>query len=325
MLIGAVITVLPVMFDPPVYQASASFAAQGAEAGRSGLASLAGQFGVSLPTSNQSQSPEFYLKLLKSRVLLSAVARDSFAVDSKGKRVPFLDLFRVKGDSPQRREEEGVKLLMQIVTAGVDKPTGVVDLAVSTRWPNVSLGIVSALVGGVNTFNQRTRQSQALAERKFVEGRLAIASSELRVAEDRLARFLAANRQYQNSPELTFEHERLQRAVMLQQQIFTSLNQSYEEVRIREVRDTPVITIVEVPSVRTMPQPRGRTKRALMGLLLGALAGALSIFLSQLIARRRALGDTEATDFVEALKETGGPLLRPFRRFRRNSKSPLPQ
>jgi uncharacterized protein involved in exopolysaccharide biosynthesis len=313
-MVGAAVAALLGFSKPAIYLASASFVPQGNDPGRSGLASLAGQFGVSLPAGTQSLSPDFYAKLLKSRVLLAPIARDTFAVQEMGqRRVPFLDLFKISDGSPKQREERGMMLLKSMVVVSVVKSSGVVELAVATRWPSVSLAIVTSLVIGVNEYNQRTRQSQAAAERKFVEGRVAVANAELRAAEDRLEGFLRNNRQFASSPELTFQRDRLQRDVSLQQQVFTSLTQSYEEVRIREVRDTPVITMFETPSVRAQPESRGRVSAVLLGILLGGFIGVLVAFTSGMTARRRKGGDVEADEFVGALGEVKGELLEPVR------------
>jgi uncharacterized protein involved in exopolysaccharide biosynthesis len=51
--------------------------------------------------------------------------------------------------------------------------------------------------------------------------------------------FLQANRQWANSPDLTFQHDRLERDIALRQQVYTTLVQSFEQARISEVRDTP--------------------------------------------------------------------------------------
>jgi uncharacterized protein involved in exopolysaccharide biosynthesis len=80
MLFGAVVAALAMLTKPALYVASASFIPQGADPGRSGLANLAGQFGVVLPASNQSLSPDFYASLLRSRELLLPIVSDTFAV-----------------------------------------------------------------------------------------------------------------------------------------------------------------------------------------------------------------------------------------------------
>jgi capsule polysaccharide export protein KpsE/RkpR len=254
-------------------------------------------------------------------VLLTPIARDTFVVQERGgRRIAFLDLFRIAGNSEKRRVEEGVRQLQTIVKPSIVRTTGVVEVSVATEWQSVSLAIANELLIGVNQFNQRTRQGQAAEERKFVEGRLALAASDLRAAEDRLQDFLKTNRQFTGSPDLTFERDRLGRDVTLKQQVFTSLTQSYEEVRIREVRDTPVITVIETPSVPTLPEPRRRLARVLLGLIVGALFGAFLAFVSGAIARRRQEGDSEANEFVNTLGEVKGKMLGRFRRMRRRSR-----
>ncbi len=315
--VGAALGPLWAWSKPPMYVASASFVpASTTDANRSGLASLAGQFGVALPAGNLSISPEFYASLLQSRTLLLPTARDSFAVEEmSGRRVAMLDLLGIPGGptAAARREDAAVKALRRLVGVSRVKTTGVVNLTVNTRWRSVSLAIATALVNGVNDYNQRTRQGQAEAERKFVEGRLALAGAELRAAEERLRNFLESNRNIGNAPELVIERDRIQRDVMFRQQVFAWMTQSYEEARVREVRDTPVITIVESPSVPVKPESRGLLKALVLGLVLAGAIGSVLAVVLELARRRRSDADAEADEFVSTWQETKGDVLRPVR------------
>src|SRR3954453_7182807 len=69
--VGAVLGALVAVLTPPEYTARFSFIPQGPQdANRSGLASLAGQFGVTLGGGSVGQSPQFYADLLQTRELL---------------------------------------------------------------------------------------------------------------------------------------------------------------------------------------------------------------------------------------------------------------
>ena len=312
-LAGALLAGILVLFKPAKYTASASFIPQGTDVNRSGLATLAGQFGLSIP-GNQTLSPDFYANLLRAKTILLPIVRDTFTVaEEGGRKTNFQKLFEIKGATAPVRDERGVRQLERMLSTAVGKTTGVVSFSVETRWPSVSLGIVQRLVSAVDEFNQRTRQGQAAAERKFVEGRLAVAASDLRAAEDRLQSFLQNNREYSRSPELNFAHDRLQRDVNLQQQVFTSLTQSLEEVRIREVRDTPAITVVEPPAVDLIPESRRRVLYVLLGLFFGAFVGALVVFASEAMHRRRQEGDVEAEEFAGTLGEVKVAMMGPVR------------
>ncbi len=313
MLIGGVFAALLVASTPALYSATASFIPQGADAGRSNLATIAGQFGVAVPAANPSASPEFYSRLLGSRTLLLPIVRDSLVMpEMGGRRIAVLDLFEVPGDSRERREEQGVALLQGLVEVSVTKTTGVMELSVGTKWRSASLAIVTKLVDGISEYNQGVRQSQAAAERKFIEGRLALAGGDLRAAEERLKHFLSTNKNLGGSPELSIERDRILRDVSLRQQVFTTLTQAYEEARIREVRDTPVLMIVEPPSVPTLPQPRGRIRSVQLGLFFGALLGAFFALASGIISRRRRVGDPDAEEFFVSLREVRSEVIRRF-------------
>lgn len=305
--LGMVLTVAWALIIPTTYVSSASFIPQGADVAKSGLANLAGQFGVSLPAGPggaQSFSPDFYARLLKSRELLGVIAAETlFVPELDSARVPMLKLLDIKDGDPQLVREKAILKLNRMVSTSVSKFTGVVDVSVTSQWPSVSAEIVNSLVDGVNTFNLRTRQGQAAAERKFIETRLGTAKADLRAAEDALERHLVSNRQALGSPELNFQRERLNRDLLLKQQVFTALTQAYEESRIREVRDTPVITLFEKPTVPSMPRSQGRVRLVGFGVAVGAGLGVLFAFFSSYTDRRSGKARSDAVELLDAMLE----------------------
>ena len=303
----------------PAYVASASFVVQGGDSKGSGLGMLADQFGVSLPTGNATTSPQLYVTLLKSRVLLQPIVRGSWvAPELGGERRSLLDLLGVRQLPPARREEEGLNELGRRVTATLAKTSGVVEVQVSTPYQSVSLAIVRSLIDAVNEFNMHTRQTQGANERSFVEGRLAPAAASLHDAEDRMEAFLRSNREYATAPQLIFARERLQRELSLRMQVYTSLTQSVEEARIREVRDTPVTTLLDPPAVSAMPVPERRLLKVIGGLLFGGLFGVGSVLVRDSLARRREAGDSDLEAFLGTATEAKDDLLRiaPWSRWR---------
>lgn len=312
---GAIIALALVWTRPALYRASASFIPQSADAGRSGLASLAGQFGVSVPSGSPTLTPDFYLRLIKSRGVLERIVRDTLVVpEMGGKRVAVESLLNIKAGSPKSRMEDGVDELSHRISASASKSTSIVEFNVGMEWPSVSLAIANELLDGVNEFNQRTRRDQASAERKFIEGRLEVATKELRAAEDRLQQFLQGNRQVR-SPDLQLTQDRMQRDVTLRQQVFSSLTQSYDEVRTREVRDTPVITMVDDPMVPAKPDPRGRGTITLLGFLIGAAVGVALSFMREHVAKQRKAGDSDADEFVSTVAQIKRDVLGRLRRI----------
>jgi capsule polysaccharide export protein KpsE/RkpR len=312
-LVGGVLAVLPVLFAKPEYTANASFMPQTAQdPARAGLANLAGQFGLQLGGgTQQGQTPEFYVSLLESRVILAPILDDTFVVSEQpARRGTLLDLLEIEGPQSPQRIERGVEALKGRIGTRIATKTGVVMVSVHMPWASLSRDVTDSLLAGVNAFNLRTRQSQASEERRFTEGRLAAARSDLRDAEDRLQGFLQRNRRIEHSPQLIFERERLQREVTLQQQIVTSLAQAHEEVRIREVRDTPLITVIERPTIPTHADPSGRFKRGIAGLMAGAFLGMFFAFTRDVFRRRHASHDPDAEEFRRSLTEVKAEVAR---------------
>ena len=176
-----------------------------------------------------------------------------------------------------------------------------------------SLEIVSQVINGVNKFNRDTRRGQAAEVRKFTEARLQSTAIELRQAEEEMQRYLSTNRQISPYSELAYRRDQLQRTLMLKQQVYTNLAQSYEDVRMREVRDTPVISIVETPSVNQTPESRGRIKMVFLGLVIGATLGVLMTLLTDWLRGMSRHPDSDASEFLDLLQQIRGAVRSQFR------------
>jgi uncharacterized protein involved in exopolysaccharide biosynthesis len=282
-LLALMLAVIAALLAERDYTSSSVFMPQGRSTNTSAsMSGLAAQLGLSMASSDPTQNPAFYADLIKARAILeptvvafSPQLRAAYKISER--------------DTAVARESLRLELAKH-VTASVDARTGVVRLSVNAPEPKLAQAINRTLLDVVNEFNLRGRQSQAGAEREFVERRLSEVRAELRAAEDRLADFLRSNRNYQNSPDLLFAYNRLNRQVSDQQQLASMLEQSYERSKIDEARDTPVITLVESPNLPVRPDSRGLGKKLAIALALGLFAGigmvyARSIFTRDQLAR----------------------------------------
>jgi uncharacterized protein involved in exopolysaccharide biosynthesis len=316
-LLGGIIALAINVIRPRTYS---SFAALMPQAPRqsSALAGLATQFGLSLPTTDPTQTPTFYVDLVQSSQLLSTLARTSFPdAGQRGASRPLVDILEVEGETPPIRVSKAVELLRKRIKPTVRAKTGVVAVAVTMRDSQLAAAVCTRLLELVNQFNLQTRQSQAAAEAQFVQGRLADAKAELRVAEDRLQEFLQRNREFGRSSELSLIEDRMRREVSLDQQIVTTLAQNYEQARIDQVRDTPAITVVERPVAPPEPDPPHHARHALIGILLGLVVGIAWTwtweFLRGLLRRR----EPEIEELHSLMDDSASDVRRPWRLFSR--------
>ena len=80
---------------------------------------------------------------------------------------------------------------------------------------------------------------------------------------------------------LAFQHDGLLREVALRQSVLTTLVQAYEQARVSEVRDTPVITVLQSPFFPPRHDPRQGVLTTLLGLILGGMMGIALAFLAR--------------------------------------------
>jgi uncharacterized protein involved in exopolysaccharide biosynthesis len=288
------------LLQADTYTTQASFQPRGSEASASQLLALAGQFGVNVPgVGGDELSPAFYQELLESREILHRVADRSYMVEGMGS-VALTDLLEIEEDTEPLRVEEAIEQLRDdLVAIQIGRESGILTIEAQTEWPDLSVAIAERLLAEIQVFNLETRRSQAAAERVFIEARVDSARIALTTAEDSMQVFLQANRRYEDSPELTFQAERLQREIARQQQVYTGLVQSFEEARIAEVRDTPVLTVLQTPFLPAGPDDRSLLLAIALGIVLGGMAGVVLAFLIEAV-RRPAPGDPAREDFHRA-------------------------
>jgi uncharacterized protein involved in exopolysaccharide biosynthesis len=282
---AGVLAALVSLLLPPVYTAQTTFtpvaSSQGVSGGLASLVGLAGQLGLSSLASGGSISPEYFAEVLRSRSILEATLQSKFPTgDSAAAERPLLDILRVDAPSPRARMEQGTWALDRLVLASVDKRTGVISLRVKSRSPTVAAGVANRMVQLLNEFNLDRRQVQSREQRRFTGERTQQALEELRAAEAALLRFLQSNREYAGSPLLEYQYSKLQREVAVKQEIYLTLAKAYEEARIAEARDIPVLTIIDEavpPVLRSSPR---RKLNTMVGLLMGAFAGLAVVLLS---------------------------------------------
>jgi len=252
------------------------------------LAALGGSFGINLATADAG-SPEFYLEVIRSRPVLARLATDTFRVTRDDR--PFVgtiaDWLGVDDASPALRADAAMRWLAEdAMWSGVRR--GLVEVRVTTGDAALSRQIAERTLAHLGEFSVTRRQTKAAAERRFVERRLEVAREELAGAEAVLQQFLDANRQFSTTSQLRLRQESLERDVTMRQQLVTALTQQYEQARIDEVRNTPVLSVVDEPNLPARPRPRRIPFALAAGLVAGAATASFAAFLLDQ-SRRRAL------------------------------------
>jgi len=311
-LVGLVLFALVAFVLPRPYTATTSFLPEGATDQTAGIADLAAQFGFNLSVSQSAQSPQFYVHLLQTHDLLGktvetrydfATKLDETADDRKSGNL--VELYGLRWGSRAEKVDEAIDRLSENLRVRVGDESGVVSMEVTMPWAELARDVSARMIELVSEYNLQTRMSRASEERQFIEGRLHEVEADLTAAEDSLEEFLRRNRRYDQSPDLRFTYDRLYRRVQLQQQVYASLAESYENSKIEEVRDTPVFTIVEPPTTPARADSRSVIGWGLGGFFAGLVIALILAFLREFAKRAEERSPDDFRQLVEVRREAG--------------------
>jgi uncharacterized protein involved in exopolysaccharide biosynthesis len=299
--------------SPRRFTTAASFMPQGAR-GQSQLSGLAQQFG--LTGGDAGQSPAFYMDLIESRSLLADVARRQYSMRTdSGVITGSIDkVYGIRSRNPAVLKARMVDVVKGQVEKNSNQRTGVITIKVHSRTPEMAVQIAQNILDEVNKFNLNRRQAAAGLERSFVEKRLSEAQLELRQAEENLQSFLTENREFRSSPSLQLEFDRLNRTVSMRQQLYNGLAQAYEQAKIEEVRDLPVITVIEPPEMPIVADAQGGMRKTLIGVIVGIVLGIVIAFGTHLVTiLRRNRESDDYVEFAQLSREAMDDLTHPWR------------
>ncbi len=287
-LVAAIIAAGLSLIQPPRFRASGTFALEEVGLPNSGgLALLAGQLGG---LANGGRSLQFHAQLLTGPTLLGQLVSDSFADPNASEvRKPLVELLDAAGDTPAERHNSAVRYLSEEgITTSIDDQSGTITFDVHMPSADLAAAVANRLFERLLQYNLETRNSAASERRRFAERELARTQSDLLTAERALREFLEANRGGLESPRLSLQRQQQQRKVTVLSDVYTQLASEVQQARIDEVRDTPVLTLVETPTPPLRRASPRRTRMTLVGLVLGAAAGVLWVVMAGMARRVRS-------------------------------------
>ena len=259
-----------------------------------GIGSLLGEAGggaAALARLKDGPSTEFFADVLTSQELLSATLRTLFSDPAQpATKKPLLELIDVSGPTTERRFGNALRKFKRKVVVTITRKSSIVNLSVTLADPVLSAAVANHMLKQLNAFNLERRQRSSTEQRRFAEGRLGTAQAELDSAEGARQSFLDANRNYYESPRLMARYDQLDRVVRVKEGILIGLTKTFEESRVAEVRDTPLLTVVDVAN----PPDRPLQRPVLWGGLatvVGLLLGIVGVVLAALSDRRQPVKD----------------------------------
>lgn len=283
--IGAVIAGAISFTIPKRYTSEAQFIARGSGATTlpSALQGLAASVGLDRGT---DFSPKFYTDLLTSRPILLSVVHDSFQASPDQPRQSYFAIARIKpGKDSGLAEQMALEKLARTVSARADVRTNIITVRATAHSPLQSRDILQRLLLALDSMNVSFRQQQSRDLRVFFETRVQDAKDELDQAENEHRNFLERNRIIRGSPMLELEDQRLSRQVDIKAAVYQTVMQQYEQSKIQEARNVPILTVLAPPMIPASKSGPSKKGIVLLGAVLGFLAW-VGILVARYLLRR---------------------------------------
>jgi uncharacterized protein involved in exopolysaccharide biosynthesis len=279
------VTGIFLFFSPRQYEAIASFIEQqpSSSVGNK-LGSIAGLAGALTGGGvgnlmGSTLSPDFYTEVLQSNELLHDVAVTQYHSSRPGGfSGDLIQYLEIKKKDRHEAELAALKPLKKRLTeVTVDMKSSVVTVTVTTKDPDLSLGIANRMLELVNMFDTRRLQQQAGTEKEFADQQSKNAWADLQRAEDALASFDEQNRSVLASPRLQTQRQQLMRHIEIAEQVFLTLTEEFQQSRLDAVRNTPLIAVIDHPDGLVQPVQKMIPAKSLLAAVATFLVCALTI------------------------------------------------
>lgn len=281
--IFVIIAVIYVLFiAKPIYTSETTLLLVNSGGSQSRLGGLVSQFGFSLPSLDDNVnylSAETLPEILSSRTLAKAILYADFNSQEFDNPTSLLSIITDQKDIAKADSNKiitgAIKHIQNILEIKQIKNTPMFILLVNSPEPQLSAEISSAVITELEQLQSDFTKHELLDQKEFISERLVDIQNELNQAETKLKKFREQNLQISLSPTLLLHQERLKREIEIQTQIYISLKQQFEQVKIEEAQNKSFLKIIDPPNV---PIYHSKPKRKLIVItwgLIGLIIGVI--------------------------------------------------
>jgi uncharacterized protein involved in exopolysaccharide biosynthesis len=308
-----IVSLVYALMLPNMYSAAVTLLPESEEKGLSQFAQLSTLMSLpGLPVSPVSET-ELYPELMKSEAILKDVIYREFETAGFDEPVNLIDYWDIGGNTERRQYQATLqKLRDEALKISIARDSRVITLGVETTDPDLSADIANSIVDNLGQYVLNQRRTRASQQRQWIEKRLEEVQLDLRDAEDALKNFREANRRILDSPELMMQQERYLRDLEKNATIYLELSKQYEMIRVQEIRDMPVVQVLDPASPPAKKSGPGRKRILILGTLFGLLTGVLTVYGNRLLnisgeESAKPAGDISGDPKKEIPKQSGGP------------------
>ncbi|NQU67327.1 MAG: hypothetical protein HQ510_05235 [Candidatus Marinimicrobia bacterium] len=256
---------------------------------------VASAFGFNLDGGSQSS---FYIPdVVKSRRLSKNIVLKMWNTEAFESQVNLISFWGIDDQTKLTRRIK--KLMMRFLPKGKGDPqrkfifaaieeldsrievkeedSGLIVISLKMENPQLASDIMEYYGYFIKKYIAEELEILSRKNREFIEGRLAIAKDDLSQSEDELTNFRKKHTMVLEPPDIQLQRGRLMRNVEVNQKVYITLRQQYELARIEELKELPIINILDVPEPAADKDSPKRLIIILGSIIGGVVLGLVSV------------------------------------------------
>lgn len=271
----SVLAVVFALLMPNTYTATVSILPDSDPGARGQLAQFAGLASMAGVDIGAVSDAQLYPDIIRSESVLRDVVYAKYETSKFNNPVNLIEYWEIEGDNREEEYEAALKSLREnAISVNVARETRFITLSVETEEPKLSADIANNIAGQLDEYMLTKRRTRATDQRDWIDRRLSEVEGDLRRSEENLKEFRERNRRIADSPELMLEQQRLAREVEMNNALFIELKKQQETVKIQEIRDMPVVQVLDHARI---PYEKSGPNRKMMVIIAFVLGGFLSV------------------------------------------------
>jgi uncharacterized protein involved in exopolysaccharide biosynthesis len=316
-LAAIVVSGLICVMQPETYVSRASILPSGKTDKLDKLKELAGLGGS---VAGDENSSTLFPVILRSNLILDAVIDKSYSFRRDGQTTTgtLRDYFQNQNQDLLRRS------LVSMTDINEDIGTGVIYVSVISNSPRFSQALLQNYLDELEAYNLEKRQSRAKENVVYLERELKTGAEKLAQAEDNLEAYQMANRDWDitTDPEVIMSILRFRRDVEAKSKMHAFLMQQYEAAKLDAQKDTPIVCLLDSPSLPTIKSGPHIISTVLVSGLVALICSIMIVVGYESLKKRTRGPDHESYElFRNDLREAFPGSIRVVNRLRKTGKN----
>jgi len=264
-----IITIIAIIYSllaTPLYKSHITIYPIGEDAGNSSMGQLQGlasTFGINMGSANFT--PFYIPDIVNSRRLKKQIINNMWETEVFDNPVNLITYWEIddttgfsiikiitglfksneQSDPYYKYQEKAIKQLSEQLSVSIDDESGLITISLLMEEPQLSADIVNFVAEEVKLYISDEMFIQSSENRQFIESRVAVAKEELSNSEVKLTDFRKEHPLALDTPDLQLQRGRFMRDIEVNQEVFITLRQQYELAKIEELKEAPIINILD--------------------------------------------------------------------------------